>query len=90
MLKLNDVVYNIIENGILYGMLPPGTRLGVVRIAGLLEVSRTPVSEALEQLSNEGLVVTPSNRKGHYVFDISHTSLEQLFTPRTYAPGRRR
>ena len=86
-LKLNDVVYNIIENGIIYGMLPPGTRLGVVRIAGLLEVSRTTVSEALEQLSNEGLVVTPSNRKGHYVFDISHTSLEQLFMARKSLEG---
>ena len=86
-LKLNDVVYNIIENGIIYGMLPPGTRLGVVRIAGLLEVSRTPVSEALEQLSNEGLVVTPSNRMGLYVFDISHTSLEQLFMARKSLEG---
>ena len=43
-LKLNDVVYNIIENDIIYSMLPPGTRLGVVRIAGLPEVSRPPVS----------------------------------------------
>ena len=55
-LKLNDVVYGIIENGIIHGTLPPGTRLGVVRIASLLEVSRTPVSEALEQLKSEGLV----------------------------------
>ena len=28
-LKLNDVVYNIIENVIIYGMLTTGTRLGV-------------------------------------------------------------
>lgn len=86
-LRLNDIVYSIIEKAIIYGGLPPGTRLSIVKIAGLLNVSRTPVSDALEQLRQEGLVVTPPSRKGHYVFDISHASLEQLFMARKALEG---
>ena len=52
-----------------------------------MNVSRTPVSDALEQLQREGLVVTPPSRKGHYVFDISHASLEQLFMARKALEG---
>ena len=44
-LRLNDLVYSIIEKAIVYGGLPPGTRLSIVKIANLLNVSRTPVSD---------------------------------------------
>lgn len=86
-LRLNDLVYSIIEKAIVYGGLPPGTRLSIVKIANLLNVSRTPVSDALDQLQKEGLVVSPPSRKGHYVFDISHASLEQLFMARKALEG---
>lgn len=66
-LRLNDLVYSIIEKAIVYGGLPPGTRLSIVKIANLLNVSHTPVSDALDQLQKEGLVVSPPSRKGHYV-----------------------
>lgn len=81
-LKLNDLVYHILEERIINGELPPGERLSIVRIASLLNVSRTPVTAALEQLKAEGLVVTPHARKGYFVFDISHASLEHLFMAR--------
>ncbi len=86
-LRLNDLVYSIIEKAIIYGGLPPGTRLSIVKIASLLNVSRTPVSDALELLQKERLVVSPPSRKGHYVFDISHSSLEQLFMARKALEG---
>ncbi len=86
-LKLNDLVYHIIEERIINGELPPGARLSIVRIASLLNVSRTPVTAALEQLKAEGLVVTPPSRKGYFVFDISHASLEHLFMARKALEG---
>ena len=85
--KLNEVVYNIIENAIINFELQPGMRLSVSTIAELLNVSRTPVTEALELLKESGFVVTPSNKKGYYVFDISHNSLEQLFMARKALEG---
>lgn len=86
-LKLNDLVYHILEERIINGELPPGARLSIVHIASLLDVSRTPVTAALEQLKAEGLVVTPPSRKGYYVFDISHASLEHLFMARKALEG---
>ena len=81
--RLNDAVYSIIEQGIRAGQLPPGTRLSVTRIAELLEVSRTPVSDALEQLKANGLVFcSAENPSRYFVFDISYTTLDHLFTAR--------
>lgn len=86
-IKLNDQVYRIIEQAILTGKLSEGTKLSTVRIAELLDVSRTPVSDALEQLLSEGLVVSKPGRRGYFVFDISHASLEHLFMARRALEG---
>ncbi len=86
-LKLNELVYKLLATAILTSGLPPGTRLNIVRIAQLLNVSRTPVADAMDQLVKEGLVVTSPTRKGHYVFDLSHSSLEQLFMARKALEG---
>ena len=86
-LRLNDLVYTIIESAIVSGELPPGTKLSIVKIANLLNISRTPISDAMNQLMEEGLVVAPPNRKGYYVFDISFASLEQMFMARKALEG---
>lgn len=81
--RLTDAVYTIIEEGIITGELPPGTRISITRIAELLEVSRTPVSDALEQLKADGLVCcSDENPNRYYVFDISYNTLDHLFTAR--------
>lgn len=85
--KLNDIVYEIIEDAIVSYGVEGGTKLNTVQIAKLLGISRTPVSEALEQLRVNGLVVTYPDKKGFYVFDVSHTSLEQLFIARRALEG---
>ena len=82
-IRLNDAVYSIIEQGIISGQLPPGTRLSVTKIAENLDVSRTPVSDALELLKAEGFVCNnDENTNRYYVFDISYNTLGQLFTAR--------
>ena len=56
--SLTTKVYNHIRNGILDGSYKDGDFLVETRLAEELEVSRTPIREALKQLELEGLVVS--------------------------------
>lgn len=85
--KLNNMVYAILEEAIISYSIPAGTKLSIVHIADLMNISRTPVKEALEKLREKGLVVTEKEKKGYYVFDMSHGSLEQLFMARKALEG---
>lgn len=53
---LRDQVYSLIRLKILTGTLPPGGTLDEKAISGLLGISRTPVREAVQKLSDENLV----------------------------------
>jgi DNA-binding GntR family transcriptional regulator len=59
---LREDVYARIRSWIIEGLLPPETRLRDRDIAEALEVSRTPVREALRRLQDEGLVVAEASR----------------------------
>jgi DNA-binding GntR family transcriptional regulator len=48
--------YRALKTRLLVGDFPPNVRLGEERLAALLDVSRTPVREALKRLAAEGLV----------------------------------
>jgi len=50
-------VHHALQQAILRGVLPPRTALSEAAISALIEVSRTPVREALAQLADEQLVV---------------------------------
>ncbi len=63
---------------ILAGALPAGTKLGEADLATRLDVSRTPVREALSRLAAEGLVDLVPNR-GARVARWSDEDLEQIF-----------
>ncbi|MET0451861.1 MAG: GntR family transcriptional regulator [Mycobacterium sp.] len=54
--------YGEIRDRILSGRLLPGARLVEVELAAELDVSRTPIREALRQLSAEGLIEMLPNR----------------------------
>ena len=64
-----DLAYERIRGLVLSGELAPGTRLGQVELAERLEISRTPVREALRRLGGEGLVEGHSNH-GFRVADL--------------------
>lgn len=59
---LRDRVYAQLQEAIVTGVLAPGSRLRDVDVAEALEISRTPVREALRRLEDEGLVETSANR----------------------------
>lgn len=58
-------VYDRIRRSIVEGRYPPGARLVEQRLAEELDVSRTPVREAVRRLESEGLVVVARNRGAH-------------------------
>lgn len=89
--KLSSIVFSILEGAILSSELAPGTRLNVAKLAGELDVSATPVREAVDQLCSRGLVRAEQRGDGkyfnYYVFDISNSSIEHLFVARKSVEG---
>ncbi len=61
-LLLREDVYARLHAWIVNGLLPPGTVLRDKEIAEALQVSRTPVREAIRRLQDEGLVVAEASR----------------------------
>ncbi len=67
---LSDRVFSVLRNQILTGVYKPDDRLLYASIAEEMDVSLTPVKEALLRLEQEGLVrIIP--RKGAFVSQIS-------------------
>lgn len=79
---LRDHVYERILELLLSGGLEPGTRLGIDTIARELDVSPTPVREAMVQLERTGLV-TREALKGYRVAPpLGTDQLAELFDAR--------
>lgn len=70
--------YDQIRQGIVEGRYAPGSRLIEQRLAEELELSRTPVREALRRLEAEGLVVSERNR-GSVVRPVTARDVEDLY-----------
>ncbi len=80
-LPLRDMVYHKIRQAILVGDMQPGERLMEIHLAERLDVSRTPVREAIHKLEQEGLVImTP--RKGAEVAQITKQGLRDVLEVR--------
>ena len=90
-LKLGDVVFRILETGILTLELPPNSKLKINNIAEKLDVSATPVREAIENLEDAGLVIAEKSGGSKYntytVFDIDDDDFQQLFVVRKAIEG---
>ncbi len=80
-LPLREVVFKTLRNAIIHGELKPGERLMEEKLAKSLEVSRTPVREAIRMLELEGLVVMLP-RKGAEVARITVEDLEEALEVR--------
>jgi len=60
---LSQKVYQVIKKEIVYGMLEPGTKLSENKLAQDMQVSRTPIREAIRKLTAQGLIKTSPNKK---------------------------
>src|SRR5699024_2733249 len=77
----SEGVYERIRRGIVEGHYPPGSRLVEQRLAEELDVSRTPVREAVRRLESEGLVVVARNR-GAVVRPLDEADISDLYEVR--------
>lgn len=64
------------------GTFPPGTQLGEAGLARSLGVSRGPLREAMQRLTQEGLLVSHRNR-GLFVADLTTDAVEDMYLLRT-------
>lgn len=81
-----DIVRESLRDAILDGEAPPGARLREEELARLFGVSRTPVREALQQLSSEGLVQT-SPHQGATVASLSVEDILAIYVVREALEG---
>ena len=73
---IKNYVYNILKENIISARLKPGAQVSEQELADKLEVSRTPVREALIHLHQEELVeIIP--QKGTYISKINEQSVEE-------------
>jgi DNA-binding GntR family transcriptional regulator len=72
-----ETVYDRVRSAILEGELTPGAIMSQVALAEELEISRTPLREALRMLQSEGLIEAEPNRRVR-VTPISPDDLEDL------------
>lgn len=78
--------YSVLRQRILDGSLAPGQRLLEVELARGLEVSRTPVREAIQRLIVDGLVERSGSR-GVIVAELTAEEVEDLYVTRATLEG---
>ncbi len=76
--KKGSSLREALEDRILTGQFPPGTRLDEVSLADEFGVSRTPVRQAIFQLAETGLIVHLP-RRGAFVVDVGPQRLSEMF-----------
>lgn len=79
---LRDIVYDRLKDDIRHGKLRPSEPLSENKLSKRLEISRTPIREALQRLAQEGLVrnvpgqgVTVAAPSMQEVFNVIHLRL---------------
>ena len=82
----SDIAADLIRNAILDGTLAAGQRLKEDELASQLDVSRTPVREALRKLASEDLVVIEAKR-GASVRQYEAQELDDLYRLRAELEG---
>lgn len=76
--SINQIVYkNLVEN-IISGVVPPGQRLSSNKIAEQMNVSTTPVREALSRLEAKGFA-THHEKRGWVASELSRTKFREIF-----------
>jgi DNA-binding GntR family transcriptional regulator len=82
----SELVYQKLRSALGSGALKPGQRVLEVEVAEWLQVSRTPVRDALRRLESEGML-TLEPRMGLVVASISHQAMLELYVMREVLEG---
>ncbi|MGI8517861.1 MAG: GntR family transcriptional regulator [Acidimicrobiia bacterium] len=84
--RLADFIYRQVFDAIIAGRLPPGDRVVQEQLAAEMEVSRTPVREALLRLEAEGIVES-SGRGGFVVRSLGVDEARKIYDLRAAIEG---
>ena len=79
--KLSNDAYRRLIDAMLDGTLAPGERLVQDQLAERLDVSRTPVRDALVRLHSEG-IIAPTGRRGYVVTELSPDEVRDNYDAR--------
>lgn len=84
--SLTEHAYGVIREQIIVGALPPGTDISEPELAEQLQMSRTPVREALSRLCVEGFMEA-FPRRGYRITAITVKDVNDLFAVRGSLEG---
>lgn len=84
--SLADVAYRRISEALLTGQIPPGARLVMDQLADQLQISRTPVRDALLRLQRENLIER-TGKRGYMVRVMSADDAVHLYESRVAIEG---
>jgi DNA-binding GntR family transcriptional regulator len=82
----SDMVYQVLQEAIVSGILPPGQPLGEVQLARQFDVSRTPIREALARLEAEHFAERIS-RRGLIVGHVTPQQIVDVYVVRGAVDG---
>lgn len=77
-----SIIARKLRKAIAHGELAPGAQLGEAELAQSLGVSRGPLREAMQRLTQEGLLLSIRNR-GLFVIELSESDVWDVYTART-------
>lgn len=75
--SLGQVAYEYLRDAIENGILKPGDRVSVNALADMMNLSRTPVKEAITWLESDGLITHEPSR-GRVVAELDHQMINEL------------
>jgi DNA-binding GntR family transcriptional regulator len=78
---LSEGAYEAIRRKIITGVLTPSSKLVVANLANVLNLSATPINEALAALEREGLVTYLPHR-GYFVSSVTPENVEEVYSVR--------
>ena len=84
--SLADAVYESLLENIVSGSLPPGTVLSALDLSSKLDVSRTPIHDALRALAADGFVELQTGRRARVV-RFTRDDLWEIFELRRFLEG---
>lgn len=84
--RLSEQAYHILLEMITNSRFQSGTRLNIERLSREMEVSRTPLWEAVHRLIQEGLLISIPNR-GVFIVDITPEKALEIYTVREVLEG---
>jgi DNA-binding GntR family transcriptional regulator len=83
---LGTEVYDTLLSALMEGRIQPGDRLVMDRIAAELDVSRTPIRDALQRLHRDG-IIEPAGRRGYLVREPSARDTNDFYEARMAVEG---